>query len=66
MKETYILFIDGEPDNNGCFPVSKMKKLVMCKDCMHNGSFDTDCPIKWNKWDEDFCSYAERRIDGYD
>ena len=35
-------------------------KVIHCKDCMHNGSFDTDCPITWtSRSDEDFCSFAE-------
>lgn len=36
-------------------------EIIFCKDCRHNGSFDTDCPIRWNKTDRDFCSFAERR-----
>ena len=47
--------------------VSRIKQLpsaepeiIRCKDCRHNGSFDTDCPIKWNKTDSDYCSWAER------
>ena len=39
-------------------------EIIFCKDCRHNGSFDTDCPIKWGKTDSDFCSRAERRADG--
>lgn len=39
---------------------SAQPEIIRCKDCMHNGSFDTDCPIKWEgRSDEDFCSYAE-------
>lgn len=34
--------------------------IVNCKDCRHNGSFDTDCPISWPKDDDDFCSFAEK------
>ena len=37
----------------------KSDKPILCKDCRHNGSFDTDCPIKWDKKDDDFCSFAE-------
>lgn len=33
--------------------------VIQCKDCRHNGRFDTDCPITWNKTDEDYCSFAE-------
>ena len=36
-------------------------EIILCADCRHNGSFDTDCPIKWGKTDSDFCSFAERR-----
>ncbi len=39
---------------------SSEPEIIMCKDCRHNGSFDTDCPISWPKDDEDYCSYAER------
>lgn len=34
-------------------------ELVRCKDCCH--IFDGDCPITWEKTDDDFCSYGERR-----
>lgn len=40
---------------------SAQTEIIRCKDCRHNGSFDTDCPIKWNG--KDFCSFAERRTD---
>lgn len=36
-------------------------EIIRCKDCMHNGSFDTDCPINWNG--KEYCSFAERRTD---
>ena len=42
-------------------------ELVRCKDCRHNGSFDTDCPFGWRDErfnlpdDMDFCSYGERK-----
>ena len=36
-------------------------KIIRCKDCMHNGSYDTDCPIDWNG--KEYCSFAERRED---
>ena len=36
-------------------------ELIRCRDCMHNGSEDTDCPAHgWGKSDTDFCSWAER------
>lgn len=40
--------------------------IVRCGECMHNGSYDTDCPFGWKngKWNMpkpcDFCSYGER------
>lgn len=43
--------------------------VVRCKDCIHNGSIDTDCPFGWrdkrfNLPDpNDYCSYGERRDD---
>ena len=42
-------------------------KVVWCKDCRHNGSFDTDCPFGWRDErfnlpdDMDYCSYGERK-----
>lgn len=33
-------------------------EIIRCKDCRHNGSFDTDCPIDWNG--KEYCSFAER------
>lgn len=44
-------------------------EVVRCKECMHNGSFDTDCPFGWRDErfnlpdDMDFCSYGERKDD---
>lgn len=32
--------------------------IIKCEDCMHNGSFDTDCPIDWAG--KEYCSFAER------
>lgn len=40
---------------------SAQSEIIYCKDCMHNGSFDTDCPIHWDG--KDYCSFAERRED---
>ena len=40
--------------------------IVRCGQCMHNGSYDTDCPFGWRngEWNLpkpcDFCSYGER------
>ena len=36
-------------------------EIIHCKECMHNGSFDTDCPIDWAG--KNYCSFAERRTD---
>ena len=33
-------------------------EIIMCRECIHNGSYDTDCPIDWNG--KEYCSYAER------
>ena len=41
---------------------SAQPEIIRCEDCMHNGSFDTDCPIGWNG--KEYCSFAERREDG--
>ena len=64
MKAEHIITIDGEPDIMGNYPIKKKQELVRCKDCMHNGSFDTDCPIQWTRTDEDFCSFAEMLDEG--
>ena len=40
---------------------SAQSEIIRCKDCMHNGSFDTDCPIDWNG--KEYCSFAERKED---
>ena len=43
------------------------EELIRCKNCMHNGSFDTDCPFGWKdkKFNMpnayDYCSYGERK-----
>ena len=37
---------------------SAQPEIIHCKDCRHNGSFDTDCPIKWNG--KEYCNFAER------
>lgn len=48
------------------------EELVRCKDCRHNGSFDTDCPFGWRDErfnlpdDIDFCSYGERKEQEHD
>lgn len=43
---------------------SVQSEIIMCEDCIHNGSFDTDCPINWNG--KEYCSFAERRTDEKD
>ena len=40
---------------------SAQTEIIRCEDCMHNGSFDTDCPIAWNG--KEYCSFAERKED---
>lgn len=37
--------------------LSEQTEVIRCNDCIHNGSFDTDCPIKWNG--KEYCSFAE-------
>ena len=36
-------------------------EIIRCEDCMHNGSFDTDCPIEWNG--KEYCNFGEREDD---
>ena len=37
---------------------SAQPEIIRRKECMHNGSFDTDCPIDWGG--KEFCSFGER------
>ena len=37
---------------------SAQPEIIRCEDCLHNGSFDTDCPIRWNG--KEYCSFGER------
>lgn len=37
---------------------SAQPEIIKCEDCMHNGSFDTDCPIDWAG--KEYCNFAER------
>lgn len=37
---------------------SAQSEIIRCKNCRHNGSFDTDCPIDWEG--KEYCSFAER------
>lgn len=39
-------------------------EIIRCEECMHNGSYDTDCPINWGG--KEYCSFAERRTDEAD
>ena len=45
-------------------------EVVRCRDCIHNGSVDTDCPFGWKdrKFNmpkpDDFCSYGEHGMNG--
>ena len=50
ISENGIEFIKEQP--------SAQPEIIRCKDCRHNGSFDTDCPIDWNG--KEYCSFAER------
>lgn len=36
---------------------SAQPEIIRCEECIHNGSFDTDCPIRWNG--KEYCSFAE-------
>lgn len=36
-------------------------EVVRCKDCIH--THDHDCPITWDKTENDYCSYGERKDD---
>lgn len=42
-------------------------EVVRCKNCIHNGSIDTDCPFGWKdkKFNmpspNDYCSYGEKK-----
>lgn len=39
-------------------------EIIRCKDCKHLFE-DNGCPLRtwWTHTEDDFCSYAERRID---
>ena len=47
-------------------PSADVAEVVRCRECIHNGSFETDCPFGWRDErfnlpdDMDFCSYGER------
>lgn len=46
--------------NSEQLPYAQLE-IIRCDDCIHNGSFDTDCPIDWNG--KEYCSFAERKDD---
>ena len=66
VNEGWIKF-DTEKDENRFIHLvrdiapSARSEIIRCKDCMHNGSFDTDCPIDWAG--KEYCNFAERRTD---
>jgi hypothetical protein len=66
MRHEYIVEVD-DTDRFYSFAFAGQirgtcKQLVRCRECMHNGLEDTDCPMHgWGKSDTDFCSWAERR-----
>lgn len=79
LLELYDIDLDGlETDKQWTIPLEVVKQnikdmltvdvttVVRCKDCIHNGSIDTDCPFGWKdkKFNmpkpNDFCSYGER------
>ena len=39
---------------------SAQPEIIRCEECIHNGSFDTDCPIIWNG--KEYCSFAEKSV----
>ena len=79
LLELYDIDLDGlETDKPWAIPLEVVKQnikdmpsvdvieVVRCKNCRHNGNFDTDCPFGWRDErfnlpdDMDFCSYGER------
>ena len=60
MKE-YIVPIDNDSSNYDELFVGYIREnaqeIVRCGECMHNGSFDTDCPINWNG--KEYCNFGE-------
>ena len=40
---------------------SAQPEIIRCKECMHNGTVDTDCPIDWNG--KEYCNFGERRVE---
>ena len=58
------LYCDGFTDGYKQGQKDAQPDIIRCNDCMHNGSFDTDCPIEWNG--KEYCSFAERLGDDSD
>ena len=56
INDYYNLLIEAF----GVMP-SAQPEIILCNECMHNGSFDTDCPIDWAG--KNYCSFAERLTD---
>lgn len=51
-------------NEDNTIPAADVEPVVHCKDCMHNGTYDTDCPMRgWFINDDDYCSRAEK-MDG--
>lgn len=45
-------------------PAADVADVVRCRDCIHDNSNDTICPIPWvYRHCESFCSFGERRSD---
>lgn len=44
-----------------CKLSSPQPEIIRCEDCIHNGSFDTDCPIRWPG--KEYCNFAEGKED---
>ena len=66
MTKQEIIDYMYENHVQGDFKIEEMAEdlaqleIISCKNCRHNGSYDTDCPISWPKDEDDFCSYSER------
>lgn len=61
--------LDTEADKKYAISVfeelpSAQPEIIRCKDCKHWDGVDTCDVIDAPVWDDDFCSMAERRIDG--
>ena len=56
--DTYFCYNAEDCSNWDKWETSAQPEIIHCKECRHNGSFDTDCPIDWNG--KEYCSFAER------